>query len=74
MDESVSCMGRWLKTMMNQVIALLEKGTEFIEKISNMSFAFMATEVDGKILLQEFGGSAGPEFFKRSSIFSCFPN
>lgn len=32
----------------------------------------MAIEVCGKISLEEFGGSAGHNFFKKSSFFSCF--
>jgi hypothetical protein len=59
---------------MKQVIVLLEKGTEFSENISNVSFASMVTEVNGKISLEEFGGSDGPGLFKKSSIFSYFPN
>lgn len=56
-------------------IVLLEKGTEFIEKISNVSFASMVTEVNGNISLEEFDGSDGPWFFKKKlSIFSCILN
>jgi hypothetical protein len=35
MDESLSSMGRWLKTIMKLAIAVAEQGTELVEKISN---------------------------------------
>jgi hypothetical protein len=37
-DESLSCMGRWLKTIMKQVIAVVKKGIELGEQISNAGF------------------------------------
>jgi hypothetical protein len=40
-DESLGCVGMWLKTAMKQVIALVEKGIE--------KSAFMAIEVECEI-------------------------
>jgi hypothetical protein len=33
-------MGRWLKAVMKQVIAVAEKGTGFIGAVSNIEFTF----------------------------------
>jgi hypothetical protein len=38
MDEPWSCVGRCLKTVMKQVIVVIEKGNEFVEKVSIMEF------------------------------------
>jgi hypothetical protein len=38
MDDSLSCMGRWLKMMMKQVTAVVQKGPEFVAKLSNIEF------------------------------------
>jgi hypothetical protein len=43
--------------MMKQVITVIEKGTEPVEKSAILSFAFMAIKADGKILLEVFGVS-----------------
>jgi hypothetical protein len=54
---------------MKLVISLLDKGTEFVEKISDMG-----TGVYGKIWREVCGGSTGHDFFKGnqlSSDFSC---
>jgi hypothetical protein len=55
MDESMKCMGRQLKMMMKQVIAVIDKGNELTEKSGLLSFAFLTIEVDSKISLQVFG-------------------
>jgi hypothetical protein len=44
-----------------------------LKKLARLSFAFVAIEVDGKILLEAFGEYTGYDFFKKSSIFSSFP-
>jgi hypothetical protein len=61
MDELLSCMGIWLKRTTKQLIAVVEKGIELAEKII-LSFAFISIEVDGKMSLELFGGSAGRGF------------
>jgi hypothetical protein len=38
-----------MKKMMKQVIAVVKKKIELIEKINNMYFAFMTIQIDGKI-------------------------
>jgi hypothetical protein len=54
---------------------MVGKTRELAEKISViLNFALMTTEVDGKISLKVFGGSAGYYFFKESSFFSSFPD
>jgi hypothetical protein len=37
-DESLSCIGRWLKTMMKQVTAVAENNIELVENISIVEF------------------------------------
>jgi hypothetical protein len=50
------------------------EGIKFVEKkLAILRFAFVAIKVDVIILLELFGGSAGHDFFKKSSIFSCLP-
>lgn len=49
MDVALSRMERWMKKMMKQVIAVVKKKIELIEKINNMYFAFMTIQIDGKI-------------------------
>jgi hypothetical protein len=49
---------------MKQVIAVLEKGIEFVQKISSIAFLhLMAVEVDGKMSLRVFSEFAGCDFF-----------
>jgi hypothetical protein len=50
MDKSV----RLVKIMIKQVIVVVQKGTELVEKSSVLCFAFMVTEVNGKISLEVF--------------------
>jgi ABC-type sugar transport system ATPase subunit len=38
MDESLSYMERWLRMMMRQVIAVVEKGIGLTEAVSNVKF------------------------------------
>jgi hypothetical protein len=61
-------MGRWLKTIMKQVIAVVKRDLNWVNKSAMLGFAFMASEVK-KISLEVFDGSASHDFFHRS-IFS----
>jgi hypothetical protein len=49
---------------MNHVIAVVDNGTELVEKTS-ICFAFIATEIEGKMFLEVFGGSSGCDFCKK---------
>jgi hypothetical protein len=52
-----------MKKMIKQVIAVVKKKIELIEKtLNNMYFAFMTFQIDGKILLEIFGGAAYHDF------------
>jgi hypothetical protein len=42
MDDSLNFMERWLKMVMKLVIAVIEKWTEFDEKINNIEFCIYA--------------------------------
>jgi hypothetical protein len=44
----------------------------WFKKSAILNFASTAIEVDGKISLEIFCGSASHDAFKKSSIFSCF--
>jgi hypothetical protein len=46
----------------------VEKGIEFIEKVSNTEFLIY----DSKVSLEEFDRSGGFDFLKNLFIFSCF--
>jgi hypothetical protein len=58
---------------MTEMIAVVDKGTEPIEKSVILSSAFMGIQFDGKMSLEVYGGSTIWDFFKNSSTFSCFP-
>jgi hypothetical protein len=49
---------------MNQVIVIIEKGTDWVEKSRILSFAFISIEVC-KILLEVFAGSFGCDLLKK---------
>jgi hypothetical protein len=79
MDGYVICwisrgvVGRWLKTVMKQVIDMLGTCLELVNKSAVLIFSFMTIEVGGKISLEVFGGSTGRDFLKKSFIFSYLP-
>jgi hypothetical protein len=57
-DESFLCMWRWLNKLTKLGTVVAEKGTELAKKKKSaiLSFAFMATDVYGKILLGILSG------------------
>jgi hypothetical protein len=73
MDELLKCLERWLK-IIKWVTMMVGNRRELAEKMSViLSFALMTTEIDGKISLNVFGGSAGYYSFEESPFFSSFP-
>jgi hypothetical protein len=69
MDESLSCMARWLKMIMKEVVALVEKGMNCLKKSAVFNLNIV---VDGKMLLEVFI-SAGTSLKNCPSLVTSHP-